>query len=124
MTETHDRKWNEFESLGEETVRKQLAEHFYSESKERYAHQWLAHRQSLDESDSKRQALALAKEANDLARSANEAASEANSIAHNSAAFAKRSAEAARTSNTIATLALIAAVIAITVSIIGLFLKR
>ena len=50
MADTNDRLWREFEDLGEETVRKQLAEHIYSEGRERHARQWLEYRDSLESS--------------------------------------------------------------------------
>jgi hypothetical protein len=53
MADTNDRLWREFEDLGEETVRKQLAEHIYSEGRERHARQWLEYRDSLESSASK-----------------------------------------------------------------------
>jgi hypothetical protein len=117
---TEDKLWQEFDDIGEEGVRKELAGNSYSEGRKQQAYQWLEHRQSLASSDVRSHTLALANEANDLARAANKLASEANVIALDSASSAKRSAEAARISNTIATLALAAAMIAIVVSIIGL----
>jgi hypothetical protein len=110
---TTEARWHEFETLGQEEVRKRLAASIWSEEKSALARQWLEFHTS-----------ALPREANDLARSANAAALEANSIARDAAASARHSAEAARTNNIIATLALIGAVIAIAVSIIGLFLHR
>ena len=96
--DVQDVRWKEFEQLGEEEVRKRLAQHIWREDKERLARHWL----ELQETSLAREANIKAKEANDLAR-------EANVIAH--------------TNNLIATLALIMAVIAIAVSILGLFLK-
>jgi hypothetical protein len=97
--DVQDVRWKEFEGLGEEDVRKRLAQHIWDEEKERLARQWLELRST-----------SLAREANDLARRANDAAREANKIA--------------RSNNFIAGLALFGAAIAIAISIIGLFLKR
>jgi hypothetical protein len=96
--DVQDVRWKEFEELGEEEIRKRLAQHIWGEDKERLARQWLELRST-----------SLAREANDLAKRANDVAKEANDIA--------------RTNNIIATLALVGAGFAITVSIIGLFLN-
>jgi hypothetical protein len=93
-----DRRWKEFEDLGEEDVRKRLLQHIWGEDKERLARQWLEHRGTF-----------LDREANDLARKANAIAEKANDLA--------------RKNNIIATIALIGAGIAIAISIISLFLK-
>jgi hypothetical protein len=97
MADIPDSWRKNFETLGEEGVRKNLANHIWPEDIERLARQWLQSGEAA-----KRETLALAKEANDLAK-------EANNIA--------------RKNNVIATLALFGAGIAITISIIGLFLK-
>jgi len=123
VSDPREMRWREFESLGEEEIRKRIGAHQYGDAKERLAIQWLEYRESLDSSEVRRRTLAVATEANDLARSANDAASEANVIALTAAASASLSAAAARTNNIIATLALIAAAIAIALSIIGMFLK-
>jgi hypothetical protein len=106
-------RWQQFEELGEEEVRRRLGSHVYKEETQRLANQWLLYRASSDSAELRRLTLDSAMEANDLARKANELASEANSIARSSAAEA-------RTSNTIAKLALAAATIAIVISIISL----
>jgi hypothetical protein len=93
-----DRRWKEFENLGEEDVRRRLSAHIWPEDKERLARQWLNLRET-----------SLAREANNLARSANAIAEKANNLA--------------RKNNIIAMLALIGAGIAIAISIISLFLK-
>jgi hypothetical protein len=124
VSELHAERWNEFELLGEIEVRKRLAGHFWSEDKDALARQWLEYLDSYGSADSRRQTLAIARDANELARSANAAALESNSIARAAADSASLSAAAARTNNIIATLALIAAAIAIALSIIGIFLKR
>jgi hypothetical protein len=87
---------SEFEELGEEEVRKRLAAHVWTASKERLARQWLELRDWSKSSHDAQQTQALAREANGLARSG----------------------------NMIATIALIAAAIAIAISVIGLFLKK
>jgi hypothetical protein len=89
-------QWNEFETLGEETVRLRLGAHIWSEDKERLGRQWLEARQASISSDLAKQANALAKEANDIARS----------------------------NNATAKWALIVAVVAILISIASLFLKK
>ena len=99
MARTNEESLAELEALGEDQVRKRLAQHIWSEDKESLARHWL-----------ELQETSLAREANDLARRANDAAKEANDIA--------------RKNNIIATFALVMAVIAIAISIIGLFLKR
>src|SRR5262245_56855855 len=68
--DVHETRWKEFEDLGEEEVRKRLAQHIWGEDKERLARQWLDHRST-----------SLAREANDLARTANDIAEKANSLA-------------------------------------------
>lgn len=105
--------WDEFDTLGEEEVRKRVAGHRYSGRREQQARQWLEYRASLDSSGSRRNALCLASEANDLAR-------EANRIARNAENSAERTAAAARTSNIIASASAVAAAIAIIISIIGM----
>ena len=87
---------SEFEGLGEEEVRKRLAAHIWTASKESQARQWLELKRWSKSSDDTRQTLAIAREANDIARSGNR----------------------------IATVALFLAVIAIAVSVVSLFLKR
>jgi len=87
---------SEFDDLGEEEVRRRLAGHVWSASKERLARQWLELREWSTSSADAKQTLAMAKEANDLARSG----------------------------NTIATVALIMSLIAIAVAVLGIFLKR
>lgn len=124
MADITEDRWRQFESLGEEGVRKALAENLWGEEKVALALQWLELRELSNSAEDRRQTLAIASDANDLARSANAAALEANSIARASSDSAKRSADAARTSNMIATLALIAAVIAIALSIISIFLHH
>jgi len=124
MNDPRELRWQEFETLGEEEVRKRLGAHQYGEAKARLAAQWLEYRESLRSSASNAQSLALAREANDLARSANATASEANVIARNSASSAALSAKAARKSNAIAIAALIAAAISVAASIISMFLHK
>jgi hypothetical protein len=97
--DVQDVRWKEFEELGEEEVRKRLAQHIWGEEKEQLARQWLELRST-----------SLARVANDLARRANDTANEANVIARNN--------------NMIAGFALVAAGIAIAISILGLFLRR
>ena len=99
MARTNEEFLAELEALGEDPVRKRLAQHIWGEDKERLARHWL----ELRETSLAREANIKAKEANDLAREAN-----------------KR----ARSNNFIAGLALFGAAIAIAISIIGLFLKR
>ena len=119
-----DATWAEFDRIGQEQVRKNIASHVYGELRLYLANQWLDFRDSVESSEDRRRTFMLASDANDLARLANEAASESNSIARAAADSAKRSADAARTNNIIATLALIAAVIAIALSIIGIFIRK
>jgi hypothetical protein len=119
-----DARWREFEELGEAEVRKQIGARLYGPEKARLAIQWIESRVSAESSEARRDALAVANEANSLARSANEAAVEANSIARKAADSASLSAAAARINNRIAMLALAAAIAAITLSVISLFLKR
>ena len=119
-----EKRWADFEALGEEQVRKNLGKGIYGEERQRLALQWIETRKSVDSDISRRETLALAKEANNLASSANKAASESNFIAREAANSARESADAARNNNIIATAALIAAIVAIALSIIGLFLKR
>jgi hypothetical protein len=95
--------WKEFEELGEDDVRKRLGAVVWDAHKQVAARQWLEAREAAKAAESRRETLALAKEANDLARSAN---------------------NVARTNNFIAALALVGAGIAIAVSVIGLFLRR
>jgi hypothetical protein len=104
--DVNDVRWKEFEDLGEEDVRKRLAQHIWSEEKERLAREWLAFRETR-----------LDREANELARKANVAAKEANDLARSANEIANRN-------NVIATLALIGAVIAIGVSFISLFVRH
>ena len=87
---------SEFEGLGEEEVRKRLAAHVWTASKESQARQWLELKRWSKSSDDTRQTLAIAREANDIARSGNR----------------------------IATIALVMAAVAIAVSVVSLFLKR
>jgi hypothetical protein len=108
--DTTSARWQEFESLGEEDVRKRLAASIYGEDKARLAREWLDHKRSLRVAEDNAANLASAKEANSLARTAND--------------LAERSLDAARTSNTIAIIALVAAAIAIAVSIIGTFIGK
>jgi hypothetical protein len=93
MNDPHETRWKEFETLGEEEVRKRLGAHMFGEDKERLARQWIEYRDSLDSSAARLRTLALATEANDLARSANAAASESNVIARSAADSASRSAD-------------------------------
>jgi len=92
--------WIEFDALGEEEVRKRLGAVVWDSYKQVAARQWLEAREAAKSAESRRETLALAKEANDLARSAN---------------------DVARKNNIIATLALVVAAIALAVSI---FVKR
>jgi hypothetical protein len=95
--------WKEFGELGEEEVRKRLGAHIWLEDKEKLARQWLQSGEAAKAAENRRDALALAKEANDIARAAN---------------------DVERMNNFIAALVLVGAGIAIAVSIIGLFLRR
>ena len=95
----------EFEDLGEEDVRKRVAQHIWDVRKERLARQWL-----------KDQETALARKANELAREANDLARKANDVA-------KEASDIAGANKNIAMWALAGAVIAILVSIASLVLN-
>jgi len=98
----HDDQWNEFETLEEIEVRERLAAHIWSEDKETLARQWLEFRESFKASESRREAVALALEANDLA---------------------KKAIDQVLSNYIIATIALIVAGIAFAISILGVSLK-
>jgi hypothetical protein len=151
MMEAANARWREFDNLGIEEVRKQLAAQIYGEDKAAQAREWVAHQESertfavtrkaLEASEQaveearnanslSREAVSEARNANELASKSNEFASKANDLARmandtasDAAASARRTADAARNNNMIATLALIAAAIAITISIVGIFIR-
>jgi hypothetical protein len=102
MTDFPTDWWKEFDALGEDDVRKRVGAIVWDGMKQVAARQWLEAREAAKAAESRRETVALAKEANDLAKRAN---------------------DLARSNNFIAGLALFGAAIAITVSIIGLFLK-
>jgi hypothetical protein len=102
MTDFPTDWWKEFDALGEDDVRKRLGAVVWDGTKQVAARQWLEAREAAKGAESRRETLALAKEANDLAREAN---------------------DVARRNNFIAALALFGAGIAIAVSVVGLFVK-
>jgi hypothetical protein len=101
-SDVHDDRWNEFETLEETEVRERLAAHVWSEDIETLARQWLEFRESSRASENRRDAVALAREADDLA---------------------KKAIDYTLSNYIIATIALIVAGIALAVSILGVFLK-
>ena len=135
MTEV-EKLWADFEKIGIEQVRRNLAGHVYGEERSKAALGWIDHQASKSESLDRASVIALAREANDLAREAIEAAREANRVASDSATSSRAANELARaansrvamaeassdqrtrTSNRIAALALITAIAAAIISII------
>lgn len=66
--------WAEFDRLGLETVRRQLAESIYGETKARLARAWIEHQESLKADADRAAALAEARAANEVAKIAAESA--------------------------------------------------
>jgi hypothetical protein len=73
MTDT-ERRWKQFEELGEERVRQNLAAHIYGEDNTRLAREWLAHKAATRQSDSDARDAASSLEQIRIARSAKNAA--------------------------------------------------
>jgi X-X-X-Leu-X-X-Gly heptad repeat protein len=99
-------RWREFDSLGVEEVRKQLAAQIYGEDKAAQAREWLAHQESeralavshkaLDASE---QAVEEARSANSLSREAVSEARKANELASKSNELASKANDLARAAN-------------------------
>ena len=147
MMEAAHARWREFDRLGAEEVRKQLAAGIYGEERAAQAREWLAHQESertrkaleaseqaveeartanalsREANNAAREAVEEARAANSTARESNDLARSANTTASDAAASARRTADAARNNNMIATMALIAAVIAMAISIVGIFIR-
>ena len=124
-------RWQKFDEMGEQEVRKRIAAQSWGEDKVAAAKQWLDQKALSGASTDSDATLAETRAANELARSANDlaevaitSASKANAIARDASASAKQSADASRTSNMIATLALIVAAIAIAISLTGIFIHH
>ena len=81
MTDFPTDWWKEFDALGEDDVRKRLGAVVWDGTTQVAARQWLEAREAAKGAESRRETLALAKEANDLARSANVVARQNNIIA-------------------------------------------
>jgi hypothetical protein len=73
MTDS-DMRWNEFESLGEVQVRKNLADRIYSEEKTLLAREWLVHLESARQASEFARMEAISLEQSQTARSAKNAA--------------------------------------------------
>lgn len=99
--------WEEFDRLGLETVRRQLAESIYRETKARLARAWIEHQESLKADTDRAAALAEARAANEVAK--------------NAAESAQQSAAAAWVNVWIAMVALGASLIAVAISVVAFF---
>jgi hypothetical protein len=72
--EDADRRWKQFEELGSEQVRKNIASHVYGEENTRLAREWLAHTESVIRSAADAEIVASSAEQIRIARSAKNAA--------------------------------------------------
>jgi hypothetical protein len=104
-------QWRDYEEIGEEQVRKNLASNVYGEDRTKSSRAWLAHKAAVREAASQRTSAASQDEANSIARVASAAASRA-------AAAAERSATAAERANKRAAIAIAVSIASVIVTII------
>ncbi len=98
-------RWAEFDKLGEERVRQNLADHIYGEDNTRAARAWLEHIAERRVADSQAEQA-------DAAKAALAEASRAADAAERAAAAAERQATIAETARNIAMAALVVAIVA------------
>ena len=105
MNEVVQQRWQEFEKLGEEKVRQNLATHVYGEDNTKLAREWLSHKAQQKSEEAQRRSEASSAEEVSIARSAKDAAWE-------SAEAAKMSAKEAMRANTRASLSIVVSAVA------------
>ena len=109
MNDAVNRRWADFEALGETAVRQNLSSHVYGEENVKLANGWLAHK-------SEEAVRAAAMEQMAIARAANVAA-------QTSAKAAVDSADAAKSQALISKIALGISLLAIFVTVVGLVIQ-
>lgn len=128
MNEIDEKRWKQFDELGDKKVRQNLAT--YGEDRSKLAREWLAIDADRKMESSMAEQLSIARDAKDAAVSAATTAAEALSAARDAASAAQDSAATARlqlktaqAANTRATIALVVAAVAAIASVIIPFIR-
>ena len=109
--------YQQFERLGAETVKENLARGAYNAQKVAYAKLWIEEKRAAFEAEQNQERQRINLQSRDVAVSAKDAA-------WASAQANKEAVSEAKKSNLLATIALIVSVLAIAISILGVFLRN